>query len=447
MTPSSPGAPAPVAIIGAGLTGLACGLELAAAGREHRIYEASATVGGLARSEVIEGYTFDATGHWMHLRDPEIRRLVEEVLGENKTWVERSAAIWLGDRFVPYPFQTNVWALPLADRRDCLRGLLRARDRRAAGEAPPRTFRDFVYESLGEGIAERFMIPYNRKLWGVELEELSLDWIGRFVPQPSDEELMLGCLGPPEEDRGYNARFLYPREGGIQALPDGLAARLPASPLLSTAVVAVDPAKKKLYLAEGSEVPYEALVSTMALPRLVSICEGVPDAVREAAGRLRATHVTYASLGVRQRLPRPTPPHHWVYFPEERFPFYRAGCASAAVPSLAPEQCASFYIEFSHHADTPPADAAAIAEAGLREVGLVHPDDPVEVASVRTLENAYVIHDEDHARARAAVLDWLSPLSIHSVGRYGRWEYASMEDALLAGRHAARVILDETSSR
>jgi len=430
-------------VIGAGLTGLACGLTLAEAGRDHRIYEASGSVGGLARSETVEGYTFDATGHWMHLRDDDIQTLVETALGENQLWVERSAAIWLRDRFVPYPFQTNLWALPLEDRRACLLGLLRAREAREQG-APPETFRDFVFQSLGEGIAERFMLPYNRKLWGVPLETLSLEWLGRFVPRPSDEEVLLGLLGPLSDDRGYNARFIYPREGGIQALSDALAARLPDSPILDTRVVAIDPAHRTVFLDEGSEVRYAQLLSTMALPKLVEVCEGVPEPVRAAASRLRATHVTYVSLGVRHTIPRPALPYHWVYFPEEAFPFYRAGCASAAVPSLAPADGATFYIEFSHHdATLPPevSDPAAAAEAGLREVGLIHPDDPVVVSRTNTIENAYVIFDAHHQEATATIFAWLESVGIRSEGRYGRWAYASMEDALLAGRAVARDFL------
>ena len=53
---------------------------------------------------------------------------------------------------------------------------------------------------------------------------------------------------------------------------------------------------------------------------------------------------------------------------------------------------------------------------------------------------AYVLFDHAYAAARATVLDYLSAQGIQTAGRYGSWEYSSMEDALLSGREAARAL-------
>ena len=159
-------------ILGGGLAGLGCALRLDGAGASYRLHEAEDRVGGLARSQTREGFTFDATGHWLHLRDPETRSLVDDLLGEDATWVERSAWIHTHQVYVPYPFQTNTWALPEDLRHECLMGFIDARygeGGRALQERRPRTFREHVLHSLGEGIARHFMVPYNRKLWKVPL--------------------------------------------------------------------------------------------------------------------------------------------------------------------------------------------------------------------------------------------------------------------------------------
>ena len=66
-----------ILILGAGLTGLSTGFHLG--DREHLILEKESDVGGLCRSFLVDGFTFDLTGHLLHLRDEKIRQLVDAV--------------------------------------------------------------------------------------------------------------------------------------------------------------------------------------------------------------------------------------------------------------------------------------------------------------------------------------------------------------------------------
>jgi hypothetical protein len=159
-----------------------------------------------------------------------------------------------------------------------------------------------------------------------------------------------------------------------------------------------------------------------------------PPAVRDAAALLRAVSVTVVELGARdcggERF-------HWAYFPEARFPFYRIGSPSEVNPSLAPAGCRSFAIEFAHRE---PVDGSRLIErsvTALEELKLVRRTE-ILVQRTRTIAVAYVLFDHAHAEARAAVLDHFASRGVEVAGRYGRWEYSSMEDALLSGREAAR---------
>ena len=87
-------------------------------------------------------------------------------------------------------------------------------------------------------------------------------------------------------------------------------------------------------------------------------------------------------------------------------------------------------------------DKAALIEQaldGLIECGLIA-DRKVLLKRARTIPVAYVLFDHACAAARTTVLDYLSAQGIQVAGRYGRWEYSSMEDALLSGREAARAL-------
>ena len=417
-------------IVGGGLAGLACAREL----REgFVVLEAEDRLGGLVRTDVASGFSFDWTGHWLHARDPEMRALIaDRWLAGNLLEVRRRALIYSEGVWTTFPYQFNLHGLPPQTIADCLIGFVR-RDT----ERPLRNAADFILRHLGEGFAQRFMFPYNEKLYTVRCEELSPEWGGRFIPRPSLDDVVRGAVGLSREDAGYNATFWYPRAGGIESLARGIAAEvssLRGELRVSARVDAIDSVKRRVRLASGEEIAYDRLVLTAPLPAAVRLFADVPAAVREAAALLRAVSVTVVEIGARdsggERF-------HWAYFPERSFAFYRIGSPSEVNPALAPPGCRSFAVEFAHRG---PLDAAALIEQaidGLVACGLVS-DRQVLFKRARTIPVAYVLFDHAHAAARQTVLDWLGSLGVQVAGRYGRWEYSSMEDALLSGREAAR---------
>jgi protoporphyrinogen oxidase len=422
-------------ILGAGLAGLSAALHAPGA---YRLIERSDRPGGLCKTDEREGFHFDATGHWLHLRDPDMRRLAEEALPGGWTTVERKAGIWSRRCFTRYPYQVNTFGLPPEVVAENVLGFIDAQfgDRgRALREREPANFAEFILRHLGEGFARNFMFPYNAKLWTVHPREMSTAWMGRFVPRPTVEQVVRGALGLEGDAAGYNATFIYPRSGGIETFVRALAARLPRAAECGVEPVAIDAAQRTARLSTGEEVRWRRIVATIALPEVVRLCGEAPARVRDAADALRATTVTYVNVAARDV---GAPPFHWVYLPEERYGPYRVGSASAAVSSLAPPGCRSFYVEFS--AASPLDATAAVRQAieTLLDLGFVSDERDVLFAEARAIPHAYVIYDERYGDAKEEIVSWLAERDILVAGRYGRWEYSSMEDALLAGRECAR---------
>jgi protoporphyrinogen oxidase len=110
------------------------------------------------------------------------------------------------------------------------------------------------------------------------------------------------------------------------------------------------------------------------------------------------------------------------------------------VASLAPPGFRSFCVEMSGREPVPPAEAERAALEALLELGMVGSPADVRFAEVRTIPQAYVIHDRAYGPARNAVREWLAGHDVLVAGRSGNWEYSSMEDALLGGRQAARQL-------
>jgi protoporphyrinogen oxidase len=56
------------------------------------------------------------------------------------------------------------------------------------------------------------------------------------------------------------------------------------------------------------------------------------------------------------------------------------------------------------------------------------------------IDCAYVIFDEHRRKALPAIQGWLQRHGIHSIGRYGAWDYGSMGDAVLDGHACAEQL-------
>ncbi|MFQ5877312.1 MAG: protoporphyrinogen/coproporphyrinogen oxidase [Acidobacteriota bacterium] len=419
-------------ILGAGLSGLstACHLD----GIPSVVLEREPEVGGLCRTRVEDGFVFDCTGHLLHLRDAGVRGLVDRILPEAFARHERRALVFSKGVFTPYPFQANLHGLPREVVRECVEGLvdaLLARERGGEPDPSRLSLRRWVESTFGRGIAEHFMIPYNSKLWRTDLDEIECGWVSWSIPRPTLREVLSGAFGATVRGLGYNPTFLYPRRGGISILPAALAARV-SELRLGRTVTAVDATARIVELEDGDRLRYEALVSTLPLDRLLSITSGLPDDLPSVGRRLRAVRVLNVSLGV----DRPSiSGAHWIYFPEPEYSFYRVGFPTNLSRDLAPRGCTSLYVERSLLRDEP-FDPVGVVEESLRDLrraGLLWRGDRVVYRRVAVLDPAYVIYDRFRSANLPRVLAALERLGIHSIGRFGFWEYSSMEGALRAG--------------
>jgi protoporphyrinogen oxidase len=130
-------------------------------------------------------------------------------------------------------------------------------------------------------------------------------------------------------------------------------------------------------------------------------------------------------------------PLHWVYVPEEKYPFYRVGCYSNFSEAMAPPGKANLYVELADRsAPDLPALLPKVAE-GLVEMGLIDAPRAIRFARVRRIDHAYVVFDHDYFPSLEVILPFLESNRIVTAGRYGGWNYSSMEDALRFGREAA----------
>ena len=428
-----------ILIVGAGLAGLSTAYHLS--GVPYRLYEREQEVGGLCRSYKKDGFTFDYTGHLLHFRQAEIKVLVERLLAGKLQKHARQSFVYSHRTYTEYPFQVNTFGLPPEVVRECLMGFIATLTNHRAGPPPQdRSFKQWILDNLGEGMAKHFMVPFNEKLWQVSLDELTSDWVSWLVPKPELKDVINGALGIKDKAFGYNPSFLYPVNGGINVLPESF---VPGIDDIThgAELVEVDTTRRRAIFRDHinggtRDERYESLVSTIPIQELVSRCLDFPAPLKDAAGALRWVSVYNINLGIgRERVSD----KHWIYFPEVEYPFYRAGFPMNFSPSLGRPGCSSMYVEMSHKPTEHQSSEQLIGRVrtGLEQAGILRPDDELVVSDVKDLHYAYVYFDHHRAKAVPAILAELERRGIYSVGRYGRWEHTSMEDAIGQGKQVA----------
>ena len=424
-----------IVILGGGLTGISAAVHLKKS--PWVLFEKEDRLGGHARTDVVRGFHFDKTGHWLHLRDPYTKQLIAELLPEGMVTVERKARIFSHGALTRFPFQANLHGLPPEVIKECLLGFIEAWQRRGEAKAPD-NFEEFILQKMGSGIARHFMIPYNQKLWGVHPREITSEWCSRFVPTPKLEDVVSGAVGANPPEMGYNVGFLYPKAGGIETMTRALIARMQGGQTHLRADPEAIDWRRQVVNVGGESVSYRALIATIPMPEMVKRLVDPPREIVEAAGKLRCTLVRYLNVATRTQ---PNSDFHWIYVPEEKYPFYRVGIYSNAVPAMAPAGHGSLYVEMSDRGPMPrlddilPDTAQALAAAGA-----INSPDDILFAELKEIQYAYVVFDHAYYTAVKTITDWFEAHQIHPRGRYGSWIYNAMEDSILAGREVAQKL-------
>lgn len=425
----------PILILGAGLAGLSAAFHARKLKLSHRLFEREDRVGGLVRSKVVNGFSFDYTGHLLHTKEAKTRRLVLDELGlKNKfVTVERNSFVYMNGVFTRAPFQANLFGQSTQVIKNCLEGILNARATYGQQPGIPETFESWNLRTFGAGIYRHFMEPYNTKLWGVHPSKMTTEFMGRFIPQPNLSQIFEGALRDRTKAMGYNANFIYPRKMGIELLSRAFGYRTKAH--LNHTAVQVDVKSKEVTFANGCRESYRRLISTLPLTRLVAILKNAPAHVERAASRLRASSVLNVNLGISGRN---ITDMQWVYVPEKHLPFYRVGFYHNFSKDLVPKGSSSVYAEISYSAERPlnKKKAPAKVREGLIEMGILRKSDKIAATFVADIPSAYVIYDAHRSESVNIIQAYLRENSIISTGRWGNWEYAAMEDAIWQGAEA-----------
>jgi protoporphyrinogen oxidase len=419
-------------VIGAGMSGLgfANWWRERHPGADVVVLEREAEPGGYCRTVARDGFVWDYSGHFFHFKDPSIEAwLRARMPGQDVRTVVKRSSIRYAGRDIDFPFQKHIHQLPHDEFLECLVALYF----RPTGEGAPRSFGDMLYRRLGQGITDKFLRPYNEKLYATDLDRLDVDAMGRFFPHADIADIIASMRPKPPGggDGGYNATFTYPAGGAVQYV-HALLHDLPAGMVCCDEPVTAIDLAARCVITPRRRIAYDRIVSSAPLPVLARICGVAHDPAVFSSNK-----VLVWNLGFDRKGPRDV---HWMYFPDRATVFYRVGWYDNILPPAAgaPDRM-SLYVEIGapHDATFEVDDLRARVLDDLRREGIVTNHELVAHHHV-VLDPAYVHITQASLAETARLQAVLAGQDIYSVGRYGGWTYCSIEDNLIETRALAQ---------
>ena len=161
-------------IIGAGISGLTFANY---ADGDYLIVEKEDEVGGYCRTIKEKDYVWDYAGHFFHFSTDEFKkRFIDSVDEDEIIYKDKNTKIIYKGELVDYPFQTNIHQLEKSEFIDCLYDLFHKEEKEEYDN-----FLDMLYGKFGKSIVEKFLKPYNEKLYAVDLTTLDKDAMLEYV--------------------------------------------------------------------------------------------------------------------------------------------------------------------------------------------------------------------------------------------------------------------------
>ena len=381
-----------IAVLGAGVSGLTAARRLKAKGYDVTVYEREGKAGGLAKSRIVDGYVYDPHGgHIFNSKNQDIVDWVFSLLPkENWQFHVRNAKILFGDKYISYPFELSLCELEPDDALDCTYDFLMAQQ----GEEP-NNYRDWLIWNFGAGIAQRYMLPYNRKIWAYPLEEMETKWMQGKMPLPTKREMLRSVLlKDPSERKMPHSTFYYPTYGGIQTMIDRIAQGLDLR--LGDPVTSIQRAEKR-WLINGEEA-FDAVISTIPLPELSRAME-LPCEINRTIADLKYNSLTTVLCSC------PQTDISWLYIPDKRYKTHRIGA-------------------FEIIGERFDVDRKILSKQDVVPDALnLH-----EVIDWEFTQYAYVIHDKNYRVNTKKVFDYFDAVpSFHLLGRFSTWNYKNMD--------------------
>lgn len=306
-------------ILGAGAAGLSFATRLKELGEtSFLIVEKELEAGGLCRSTLVDGTALDiGGGHFLDTVRPKVTNFLFRFMPKDEwNMFSRNSQIEIAGVRIGHPFEAHIWQLPTNDQIRYLKSIATAGCN--TGKPLPKLFIDWITWKLGDQISRDYMIPYNRKMFGDNLDQLGTYWLEK-LPNVSFEDTLRSCLEKKMcgKEPGHT-NFFYPKKYGYGELWRRMAAELREQIIYGEDVKYIDIAQKKIHTAGGDQYKADRIIVTIPWTEF-SKFDGANNQFLSCIDNLKYTSVQieYFNDDIQTDA-------HWIYYPDGNIPYHRS---------------------------------------------------------------------------------------------------------------------------
>lgn len=444
----------PLIIIGAGPAGLAAAYESIRQGIRPLILERSDKVGGLARTEVHQGYRFDIGGHRFYTQIPEVQQLWEDMLGQDFPRIPRLSRIYYHNRFFKYPidFFDALAKLGLAESLLILLSYLRAKCWPSREED---NFEQWVTNRFGRRLYQTFFQAYTEKVWGIPCILIQADWAAQRITGLSLKAALANALFGINRTKTLTSSFHYPILGPgmmwerFQQEVENRHGQIHFNNWV-TQIHHDNRRLQGLTVQNGHEamdISGENFISSMPLTELVARLDPpAPPEVLDAVSQLEFRDFILVGLIVNQA---DLFPDNWIYVHSKDVKVGRIQNFKNWSPYMVPDlRKTSLGMEyFCNQGDDlwglSDQELIDLASRELIQLGLWDGRDAEEGVVFRQTK-AYPVYNLLYKKYLAVIQRFLELFgNLQTIGRSGMYRYNNMDHSMITGLQAARHLMGQ----
>ena len=428
-----------IGVLGGGITGL----TFAHLVKDSEVLEGDSTFGGLCRSIYDRGYTFDLGSHIVFSRNKEVLDFQLDLLGNNKIKHKRNTKVLYGGKLVKYPFENGLGDLEKQEAFDCLADYVDTYIEREKGSlAKPQNFKEWMYYRFGKSICDKYLYPYNAKIWDYNLSKMALFWVEGRIPQPPTRDVIKAAMDMESEGYTHQLYFYYPSKGGFQALSDSLVSKIEKERLHSSFKIEKIKRENNKWVVKsnsGQEKIYNKIVNTFHIQDFFRTLEDVPQDVQDAVDNLKWNSAYLTMIGVNKKLND----FHWMYLPDKEILPNRISFPSNMSPHNVPKGKSSILSEttFSPKGEKSKLGKDKVNETVVEQMGkaLGFSDDEVDYSKTIVGKYVYVVYDLDYEKNIQKIYDYVKEIDVTLAGRFAEFRYYNSDKCVESAMEKAKL--------
>lgn len=425
-----------ITVLGGGASGLCVGLYARQSGLNFKVHEATDTIGGNATTIQFKEFRFDSGAHRWHDRFPEYTHELKNMMGRELKQIHVPSHIYNNRKLVDFPLSPLNLLKNIGPAKFSKAGFEVLINRAFNGNSKD-NLEDFAINTYGRSIADRFLLNYSEKLWGLPCKGLSAQSAGKRMNGLNLKTFICeAASGSKAKTAHLDGSFYYPKYGIADIMNKWADACGRENIIRQSTISRIFHDDKALLSIETNGADISAIkyaVSTIPLNHFLNLLEpSPPEEILQLGNSLSYRHIKLVALF----LDKPSVTNSaTVYFPGKEFIFTRLYEPKRRSVHMSPRAHTSLIMEVpcqygSAYWEMADSDLIREAASQLCAIGWIREEDIMD-ALVHPMHYAYPVLELGYENKMNKLLEYLKRFkNLAFAGRSARFEYIHLHEIM-----------------